>query len=95
MVELVIVLAVVWLLAGHIIPSFLKARHRAAATQCLENCLKPGEAFIQYSQDNDGRLVPSSQPRSGEADKKNSTDLLWTEWMGNYSAEHHPWHFPE
>ena len=95
MVELVIVLAVVGLLAGLIIPSLLKARHRAAATQCLENCRKLGEAFIQYSQDNDGRLVPFSQPRPGEADKTNSSELLWTELLGTYFDEHQPWHCPE
>lgn len=95
MVELVIVLTVVGLLAGLIIPSILKARTQAAATQCLDNCRALGEAFLQYSQDNEGRLVPFSQPRPGKVKKKSSGKLLWTELLGKYSDEHQPWHCPE
>ena len=95
MVELVVVLVVVGLLAGLIIPSLLKARHQAAATRCLDNCRALGEAFIQYSQDNNGRLVPFSQPRPGEADKDKSSELLWTELLGTYADEHKPWQCPE
>lgn len=95
MVELVIVLAVVGLLAGLIIPSLLKARHQATASQCLDNCRAIGEAFVQYSKDNDGQLVPFSQPRPGAPDENETSSLLWTELLGSYCGEHQPMHCPE
>lgn len=95
MVELVVILAVVGLLAGLIIPSLVKARHQASASRCLDNCRAIGEAFIQYSRDNDGRLVPFSQPRPGEIEKNESSDLYWTELLGTDAGEHEPWQCPE
>ena len=95
MVELVIVLAVVGLLAGLIIPSLLKARHQAAASQCLDNCRAIGEAFLQYSRDNDGQLVPFSQPTRGKPERKGNTELLWPTLLGKYSDGHETWRCPE
>lgn len=94
-VELAVVLVVVGLLAGLIIPSLIKARHQASALKCLDNCRALGEAFIQYSQNNDGRLVPFSQPRPSAPDKNNSSELLWTELLGKHSVDHQPWYCPE
>ncbi len=95
MVELVIVLAVVSVLAGLIIPSLMKARNQAAAAQCLDNCRALGQAFVRYSHDHEGQLVPFSLPCETSAESGEPTELLWPELLGKHAKEHQSWHCPE
>ena len=95
MVELLVVLAVVGLLAALIIPSLIKARQQAAASRSLENHPSLGEAFLQYSKDHEGELVPFSQPYAGKSNQEKKSKRLWPELLGSYANKRDSWHCPE
>ena len=54
LIELMIVIAIIAVLAGIMIPNFVKAREEARRTASIENLKSIGTALEMYAADNDG-----------------------------------------
>jgi prepilin-type N-terminal cleavage/methylation domain-containing protein len=53
LIELLVVIAIISILAAILFPVFASAREKARQTSCENNLKQLGEAFLQYTQDND------------------------------------------
>lgn len=60
LIELLVVIAIIAILAAILFPVFAKAREKARQIACLSNTKQMGLAWIQYSNDNDERVLPWS-----------------------------------
>lgn len=78
LIELLVVIAVIALLLAIFIPALGRARELGQRAVCLNNLRQLTLAWIQYAEDNDGKLVEGH--RSLNSDE--------TGWMGH--AFHHP-----
>src|SRR4051794_24441640 len=56
LIELLIVIIVLFVLAAILFPDFHPSRVRARQLSCMSNEKVLGIAFLQYAEDNDGRL---------------------------------------
>lgn len=81
LIELLVVIAIIAILAAILFPVFSQAKEAARKAACLSNLRQLGLAFLQYTDENDGRMPdrkdlklpdykpwtgwPPSDPRSG------------------------------
>jgi prepilin-type N-terminal cleavage/methylation domain-containing protein/prepilin-type processing-associated H-X9-DG protein len=61
LIELLVVIAIIAILAAILFPVFARARENARKAACLSNMQQLGKAFMQYTQDYDGRLPGAGQ----------------------------------
>ncbi len=59
LIELLVVIAIIAILAAILFPVFARAREKARASSCLNNCKQMGVAVLMYAQDYDEMYVPS------------------------------------
>lgn len=76
LVEILVVLAVVFLLAALLFPVFGRARENARRTNCASNCQQFALALTQYSQDHDESFMPIRYDSDGE--------VTWTDMLTPY-----------
>ena len=77
LVELLVVIAIIGILAAILFPVFGRAREDARRASCQSNLKQIGLGIIQYSQDNDERMM------SGQ-----SGGVLWKELLQPYVKSH-------
>jgi general secretion pathway protein G len=59
LIELMIVIAIIAILAGILIPNFVRARAQSLCTACKQNLANIGKAFEMYATDNGGEYPTS------------------------------------
>ena len=59
LIELLVVIAIIGILAAIIFPVFARARENGRRSSCASNLKQIGMAWLQYTQDNDERVVPT------------------------------------
>jgi prepilin-type N-terminal cleavage/methylation domain-containing protein/prepilin-type processing-associated H-X9-DG protein len=67
LIELLVVIAIIAILAAILFPVFARARERGMASACLSNGRQIGMAFMQYADDNDGRLPLTGHSGASES----------------------------
>ncbi len=60
LMELIIVIAIIGILAAILFPVLNRSKEKSRRTACLSNERQLSTAWLMYSQDNDGRVVPWS-----------------------------------
>lgn len=60
LIELLVVIAIIAILAAILMPVFTSAKSRGRDIGCLSNLRQIGQASLQYIDDNNGRILPST-----------------------------------
>ena len=81
MIELLVVIAIIAILAAMLLPALSKAKAKGQAIHCMNNSRQLMLAWIQYSTDNDDRLVNNFGGLFAAAEERNKT---YNSWVNNY-----------
>jgi prepilin-type N-terminal cleavage/methylation domain-containing protein/prepilin-type processing-associated H-X9-DG protein len=101
LIELLVVIAIIAILAAILFPVFQKVRENARKTSCLSNEKQIGLALIQYSQDNDEKLVGGwgGDPGVAGYGPSDSTpgkaSFKWMDSIFNYVKSTQVFHCPD
>lgn len=66
LIELLVVIAIIAILASMLLPALASARASAWSSNCISNLKQLGYCNIQYSNDNNGLLVPYAVDMNGD-----------------------------
>ncbi len=86
MIELLVVIAVIAILAGLLLPTLIRAKQQAEGVVCLSNLKQFGFAWLQYADDNQGRLPPNE----GSSEWYRQSTNTWVRGMMNIAESRWP-----
>ena len=76
LIELLVVIAIIAILAALLLPALTKAKLKAQGIQCMNNGRQLSIAWRMYADDNQDRLILSSDDGTGGANPLNA--YAWT-----------------
>lgn len=77
LIELLVVIAIIAILTSILFPVFARARESARRASCLSNLHQIGLAFMQYTQDYDGRLPYGKLHEGGSSGGDTDETTRW------------------